>query len=120
MNNSYKGLRSNSALNRKQKYRKGLIFTGDCQKQQVQEKDGDSSQRVTKGLLLHDEVEVKQLELIQSGGWMKVAAQTRVFSFESFFFLFFFCLLSPPLCRELEGTRKGPSRVNRVRALSCL
>lgn len=51
----------------------GLILSG---KQQVQE--NDSSGGVAAGRLIRDEVEVKRLELIQSGGWMKVAAQSRL------------------------------------------
>lgn len=65
MINPFKGLSSGSALNinRKQKYYKGLILTGNSHKQQVWENECDFSYNVTENLLLHDWVEGKRLGL---------------------------------------------------------
>lgn len=65
MNNPFRGLSSGSALNinRKEKYYKGLILTGNRHKQQVGESERDFSYNVTGNLLLHDWVEGKRLGL---------------------------------------------------------
>lgn len=65
MNNPFRGLSSGSALNinRKEKYYKGLILTGNRHKQQVGESERDFSYNVTGNLLLHDWAEGKRLGL---------------------------------------------------------